>query len=342
MVNVVTDILDKLVPAPRPELPQVFVDSPELEGEVRGFVSDAVAENTRRAKASDWKVFTAWCDARHLPSLPAEPATIAAFLADQATGSPGRKPRAVATVLRYASTVCSIHRVQGHDVGTHPVIHATLVGIQKARGVRQDKKTPLTVDNLGRALPAASSRDAIRDRAIILFGLATACRRSEIVGLDLADVRWVEQGAIVTIRRSKTDQLGEGKQVALPRIERVEICPARGLEAWLKVRGDAPGPLFLAFWKGGGLKSTRMAGSTVATVVKQAARRAGLDADAFAAHSLRAGYVTSARERGMPWAVIMEQTGHKTLEVAKGYSHYTDGVFDATQAGDVFGDRPKK
>ena len=178
----------------------------------------------------------------------------------------------------------------------------------------------------------------IRDRALLLFGLATALRRSNIVAVQIEDLRWVKEGVIVEIKRSKTDQEGEGAQVAVPMLdeENANICPVRALRAWFNEARLVSGPLFRGLYRGCSVRSVGLNDREVGRIVKRAAVAAGLDPKIFGGHSLRAGYVTAARESGMDWATIMEQTGHKLLATVKKYSRYTAGIFEETKAKNIF------
>jgi integrase len=180
---------------------------------------------------------------------------------------------------------------------------------------------------------ATLTRD-IRDRAILLLGAATALRRSEISALELADLHPHPQGYAIQVRRSKTDQTGKGRAVAVYRVGD-EHCPVAALEHWIKIRGRAPGPIFLSLWKGGAIRGTRLPSAEISAIVKRAAKLAGIDAGGLAGHSLRSGYVTQARRLGLDWIAIMEQTGHKKIETVKRYARDPADAFVVGKAAEA-------
>lgn len=305
---------------------------------VREYTEAAVAPNTARARKSDWKVFAAWCERDGVNPLPASPQTVAAFLAAQSKGSAGRRARAVSTVLRYGRNIDVEHRRRGFPApGRDEAVAAVLRGMRRIRGIRPErKKAALTLSLIEKAIPTGGDPISIRDRALLLFGFATGMRRSEIVAIDAVDLTWCAEGAIVELRHSKTDQFGEGRQVALPRVDGDPLCPVAAVREWLSFLGETDGPLFRGLKRGGRPRANRMNEREVGIIVKRASARAGFDVKKFGGHSLRAGYITTAHERGIDWPTIMEQTGHKTLSVAKAYSQYSPGIFKATRAADVF------
>jgi integrase len=179
----------------------------------------------------------------------------------------------------------------------------------------------------------------VRDRALLLLGFAGAFRRSELVGLDVGDVRQTGDGLVVTLRRSKTDQEGQGREVGIPYGSTPATCPVRAVRAWLAVHAfcggrktretpappfeDGPNtpvtPLFHRIDKHGRQLPGRLADRTVARVVQRTARAAGLEAASYAGHSLRAGLATSAAAADVPERVIAQQTGHKSMTVLRRY-----------------------
>jgi integrase len=164
-----------------------------------------------------------------------------------------------------------------------------------------------------------SLRD-LRDRAILLLGFAGAFRRSELVALDVADLEWTPEGVLITIRRSKTDQDGLGRKVAIPRGE--VACPVAALRAWLDAAGVADGAVFVRIWnkRSQRVTSQRLAPRNVAAIVKAGVARLGLDPSTFGGHSLRSGLVTTAVKRGVNLVKICDQTGHRSLEMLRVYS----------------------
>jgi len=274
------------------------------------------SSSTRTAYASDWRDFTGWCTAHALQSLPATPQTVALYVTDLG----GRA--AVATVCRRLVTISVTHKEGDLDSPTaHKLVREVLSGLKRTRGTAQRKKTALTSDLMKAVLleVGADSLKAKRDRAILLVGLTGALRRSEIAALDVTDLRFQKEGVVVLIRRSKTDQVGVGAEVAMRANPVAGLCVVRALREWIATAGITEGPLFRTFaLNGGGLHDRRIAGQDVARIVRRVTQRAGLEGD-FAGHSLRAGFVTSAARQGVAEASIMNVSRHKSVAILRGY-----------------------
>jgi integrase len=159
----------------------------------------------------------------------------------------------------------------------------------------------------------------LRDRALLLLGFAGAMRRSELVGLDVSDVAQVEQGFVITIRKSKTDQHREGRKVGIPFGVRPETCPVRAVHRWLGASGVEDGPLFRSVNRHGQVLTKRLSAWAVAEVVKRSLKAAGKSARSYSGHSLRAGLVTQAAIAGASERSIQDQSGHKSLLVLRRY-----------------------
>ena len=205
--------------------------------------------------------------------------------------------------------------------------------IRRRLGSAPKRKAPATVDRLAAmvAHADAGTLKGKRDRALLLFGFASALRRSELVALEVVDLELTQRGLLVTVRRGKTDQEGHGHTRALPFGQRPETCPVRALVAWLETAGIIEGSVFRSVSRHGqvnGSLSTR----AVANVVKTHARAAGLDPAAFSGHSLRAGFVTSAAERGKDVQRIMDHTGHRSVAMVRVYTRRADAF--RNHAGD--------
>lgn len=305
---------------------------PDLFSEARAFAHASLAEATRKAHRFDWTVFEAWCNEQHVVAMPASPETAGAFLTEQA------RSKAVATLERYRATIGKLHRLQGHPSPfSNEYVKALMEGIRRTKGVAQHRKQPLTLELAGARGQGGSS---VRDRAILLFGLATSFRGKELCSLDVEDLQWVDEGVIVNLRRSKTDQLGVGRPVGVPHVdERIELCPAHALMDWLDLLQDDRGPLFRGYCCNGEISQRRMHPATINKIVKSVAEEHHLDPTSFGAHSLRAGYVTEARKAGQDWATIMAQTGHKRVETVQRYDRGAIDPFRASKVHDVF--KPK-
>ena len=209
----------------------------------------------------------------------------------------------------------------GHESPTrHIVVRAVLSGIRRTNGSAQEGKNPLRVEDL-RAIVSRlpSTAQGVRDRALLLIGFAGGFRRSELIGLDTGDVEFVSAGLIVNLRRSKTDQEGQGRRVGIPAGANPETCAVRAAAAWLGVIGRAAGPVFRGINRHGQVAEERLSDRAVALIVKRLVLYAGLDAKFYAGHSLRAGLATSAAAAGASERAIMAQTGHRSLATVRRY-----------------------
>lgn len=276
----------------------------------------AKAEATLRAYAGDWRRFAAWCEAAGLEARPAAPATVAAYIAHLV--GEGRK---VATIERALVAVSQAHKVAGlASPTTSAAVAEVRKGARRTIGVAQRQAAPLAVVELRAAVE--ESREGIaglRDRALVLVGFAAALRRSELVALRVEDLDFTVEGLVVTVRKSKTDQESAGRKVAVPYAGQPELCPVRAARAWLDAAGIVAGPVFRSVNKGGRVGAAGIAPQAVARVVKRLAGDAGLDADKFSGHSLRAGFATAAARAGKAERSIMRQTGHKTERMVRRY-----------------------
>jgi len=209
-------------------------------------------------------------------------------------------------------------------------------GIRRSLTVAQREAAPARIGEIRRMVAHLPHDIAgTRDRALLLVGFAGAMRRSELVGLDLADLISREEGIAVTIRSSKTDQEGQGRKVALPNGRDPDTCPVTAVRTWLDIAAIEDGPLFRSIDRHGNVSATRLSDRAVSLIIKRAAERAGLDPTIYSGHSLRAGFATTAAANGAPERAIANQTGHKSMEVLRRYvrhgSLFTDNA--ATMLG---------
>lgn len=304
-----------------------------------------LARNTERAYRADWADFVAWCGQHELLTLPAEPLTVRRYLV--ALMQAGRK---TATIQRRLAAIADAHARERRPSPTEdPAVRHEMATIRRALGVAQRGKDPILVDDL-RAMIAALPQDlrGRRDRALLLLGFAGAFRRSELVGLAVSDIRFTRAGAVVTLRRSKTDQVGAGREVAVPKGGAPATCPVRAVRDWLRAAGVGDGPVFRRLDRDGRVLAEAISDRYVALLVKRAAAAAGLGLDddedggvigaavggstvsevsstaRYAGHSLRAGLVTSAALAGASEAEIAETTGHKSLDMVRRYTRKAD------------------
>lgn len=301
---------------PLPSAPQVpALPSVPLAEQVREFIRASKAENTLRGYQSDWRHFCAWCEAHSIHFLPANPESIASYIAECAAHlKPG-------SIQRRLNAIAEAHKAVGLESPTHsPIVVNTLKGVRRTLGTAPTQKTAALTDDI-RAMVDTTDTGLIgaRDRALILLGFAGAFRRSELVGLGVGDCAFNRDGLTVTLRRSKTDQQGLGRKIGIPYGANPETCPVRTVQTWLEQGSVSVGALFRSINRHGQVQAGRLSGIDVARVVKKLALRAGLDAAKYAGHSLRAGHATSAAIAGASERSIMKQTGHRSVQMVRRY-----------------------
>ena len=291
------------------------IELAEIAAEARDYVAASRAENTTRVYRTGWAQFTAWCEGHGVTALPAGAETVALYVADLAKTA---KP---ATIDSRLAAISAAHRAAGRDSPTkEEAVRLVRRGVRRTLGTAQRQVRPVTVPDLRTMLEGlATDRAGCRDRALLLLGFAGALRRSELVGLDVADITEGPDGLTVRLRRSKTDQEGAGRTVGIPYGSKPVTCPIRAWRAWLEVSGITEGAAFRPVDRHGHMGATRLSGQAVALVLKRHAARAGLDPVEVAGHSLRAGLATSAAAAGVPERVIANQTGHKGTAMLRRY-----------------------
>jgi integrase len=297
--------------------------SPALPGAAalaaaRAYAADAHAAATRRAYRADWADFCSFCRAVGFTPLPATPATVAAYLASLATS------HAASTIARRLAAIGQAHRLTSHDwQPSHPVIRTTRQGIARRHGSATRRAAALTTREI-RQLIATCGDDlaGLRDRALLLIGFAGALRRSELVGIDREHLLIREGGLSLTIPRSKTDPLGAGTEVGIPRGTRRATCPVRALEAWLAASDCQFGPVFRKVDLWGNVEHRRLHPDAVRQILLRRARQAALEVppgERLSPHGLRAGFVTEAYMAGARDEQIMAHTRHADLKTMRQY-----------------------
>lgn len=285
----------------------------------KAYQDQADAPATKRAYASDVRIFENWCAKAGLPALPASPEVVGAFLAAAGEGFAQR------TLRRRVAAIARASALAGAPLDTkHPAIRETLRGIAQAHTDKTVRRAAaITTDDI-RKMVATCAPDVrgSRDRALVLVGFAAALRRSEIAALVMRDVKRQPSGLTLVIRRSKTDQEGEGEEVAVLRGERVETCPVRAVERWLELAQIAEGPVFRKVARGGHVQARGLSGDGVRQIVRRVAAAAGLRGapdEYLSTHGLRAGFVTSAYANDASDEEIMGQTRHRSLTTMRSY-----------------------
>ncbi|EBA13085.1 site-specific integrase [Roseobacter sp. CCS2] len=289
---------------------------------VEHFIRESLSENTRKAYRSDLAHFTAWGG-----QLPASPDMVAMYLADQAD------TLAPASLARRIATLSKVHAANGWD---NPccaeVVRATLRGIKRVKGTAQDQAKPLLREDLFLVLDALGNGIRTkRDRALLLIGWGGGFRSSELTGLQVSDIEDAREGIILHLRRSKTDQTGEGRKVGIP-LGRTRHCPVAALTAWLAATNRPVGKIFLPVDRHGNLRGDQLRPDAVSTILRDRLTDAGIVSEGYSGHSLRAGLATSAIKAGVPTYKVRAQTGHASDAMLGRYVRDA-GLFEGNAAG---------
>ncbi len=290
----------------------------KLELETLKNLRSSKAINTLRAYEADFRDFSKFCSANGFDSLPTEPKILSLYLTYLSTRSK------FSTLKRRIASISVIHKIKGHYLDTkHPIIMENLHGIKRKKGIKQNSKKPILINNLKEIInvinqeinytelseirKSKNKKKQIRDKSLILLGFAGGFRRTELVSIELEDIEFVTEGIKIFIKRSKTDQSGEGMIKAIPYFDNEVYCPVLALKKWIMFSEIKKGKIF------------NISDKNVALIVKKYAFLAGLDAGKYAGHSLRSGFATSAAEAGAEERNIMAMTGHKTTQMVRRY-----------------------
>jgi len=325
--------MDQLVKISQQQLAQRELDS--AWNSARRYAQKSRSENTWRAYQNDWQQFEAWCRKLNLQVLPAEPETVAMFIASQA--SDGLNP---STLSRRLAAIRMVHLGAGY-----PSPHNTIFVSEVMRGIRRDwgrppeRKAAAIDEEIKKMVDAAESKTLkyLRDRALLLFGFAGAFRRSELVALNTWNVEHHQKGVKVTIEHSKTDQEAQGQVIAILRQSKSPYCPVQALQDWLTVAGTDQGALFRRMHRGDRVGQTRLSAQSVAIIVKNYAHKIGLDSSRYSGHSLRRGFLTSAARKRASIFRMADQSRHKSLDVLRQYVKEEE-MFDDNAGADLLND----
>ena len=298
----------------------IITDLKALQEETLLNLQSSKAINTVRAYKSDFKDFALFCAQNGFKSLPSEPKVVSLYLTYLST-----KDVKMSTLKRRLVSIGVIHKLKGLYLDTkNPSIIENIMGIKRRKGSLQKGKKPILIKNLKLIIDVIDQQKypnikKLRDRTIILIGFSGGFRRNEIVSLDYDDLDFVPEGLKINIRRSKTDQFGEGLLKALPYFEKPQYCPVVSMKDWINVSRIKSGSLFRRFSKGSKLSEYRLTDQTVALLIKEYLKIAGVDSKNYSGHSLRSGFATSAAESGAEERSIMAMTGHKSTEMVRRY-----------------------
>jgi site-specific recombinase XerD len=276
-----------------------------LEIETIKNLKNSKAKNTLRAYQSDFRDFSVFCAKNGLSSMPSQPKIISIYITHLS------KSCKFSTLKRRIASISVVHKLKGHYLDTkHPIIMENLHGIKRTLGARQKAKKPILINDL-KLIINSINKEKIRDKALILLGFAGGFRRSEIVNILHEDIEFVSEGIKILIKRSKTDQSGEGIIKAIPYFDNKEFCPVLSIKDYIdqkKIKNNQD-------------KVFNISDKSVALIIKKYAQKAGLDASRYAGHSLRSGFATTAAEFGAEERNIMAMTGHKTTQMVRRYIH---------------------
>ena len=280
----------------------LITDVKSLEIETLKNLKNSKANNTLRAYQSDFKDFSAFCSKNGFSSMPTQPKIIALYITHLSKSSK------FSTLKRRIASISVIHKLKGYYLDTkHPIIMENLHGIKRTLGSRQKAKKPILINDL-KLIINVINEDEIRNKALILIGFAGGFRRSELVNIEKEDVEFVNEGVKILVKRSKTDQSGEGIIKAIPYFENKEFCPVTALKRFIENElSNENGKIF------------KISDKSVALIIKRYAQKAGLDPSKYAGHSLRSGFATTAAEFGAEERNIMAMTGHKTTQMVRRY-----------------------
>jgi len=298
----------------------IITDIKALQEETLLNLQNSKAINTVRAYKSDFNDFGIFCARNGFKSLPSNPKIVSLYLTHLST-----KEAKMSTLKRRLVSIGVIHKLKGHYLDTkHPSIIENIMGIKRRKGSIQKAKKPILINSLKLIIDAIDQENKqeikkFRDRSIILIGFSGGFRRNEIVSLDYDDLDFVPEGLKINIKRSKTDQFGEGFTKALPYFDSSQYCPVVSLKNLLDLSKIKTGPVFRRFIKGSKLSENRLTDQTVALLIKKYINLAGIDNKNYSGHSLRSGFATSAAESGAEERSIMAMTGHKSTEMVRRY-----------------------
>ena len=298
----------------------IITDIKALQEETLLNPQNSKANNPVRAYKSDFADFSLFCVQNGFKSLPTEAKIVSLYLTHLST-----KDIKMSTLKRRLVSIGVIHRLKGHYLDTkHPSIIENLMGIKRRKGSIQKGKKPILINYLKQIINVIDDNKneeitRFRDRSIILIGFSGGFRRNEIVSLDYDDLDFVTEGLKINLKRSKTDQFGEGLVKGLPYFNNSQYCPVLTLKKWIEVSNINSGPLFRRFSKGSKLTNNRLTDQTVALLIKKYLKLAGIESKNYSGHSLRSGFATSAAESGVEERNIMAMTGHKSPEMVRRY-----------------------
>ena len=298
---------------------KLTTDIKALHEETLSNLKTSKANNTLRAYRSDFKDFGGFCAKHGFNSMPTDPKIVSLYLTHLS------KTSKISTLRRRLVSIGVVHKIKGHYLDTkHPIIIENLMGIKRLKGSMQTGKKPILINHLKQIINVINNQDIEeivkqRNKTMILIGFGGGFRRTEIISIDHEDLELVDEGVKIIVRRSKTDQFGEGMIKGLPYFPNETYCPVINLKNWLKISKIKTGPIFRRFTKGSSLTKHRLTDQSVVLIIKDCLRIAGIENHNFSGHSLRSGFATVAADSGADERSIMAMTGHKSSQMVRRY-----------------------
>jgi site-specific recombinase XerD len=273
------------------------------------------AVNTQRAYKADLKDFNEWCALNGQIPFPVSPETLAAYVSHLADFCKW------ATINRRLAAISKLHQLNDLETPTqNRIFRVVMEGIKRTKGIRQKQAPAFKLNILKQLLREfdTESNANLRNKALLLLGFTGAFRRSELVALNVEDLSFTDEGLIVSMNKSKTNQYGDYEEKAIFYSPEAVLCPIRTLQAWIQKLDKASDALFVRVRKGDRLTSERLTDKTVNDLVKT---YFGVE---FSAHSLRASFITIAKINGADDSEIMRQSKHKTSAMIQRYTRIED------------------
>ena len=299
---------------------EIITDVKALYEETLNNLRNSKSINTLRAYKSDFKDFGAFCSKNGFKSLPSEPKIVSLYMTYLSS-----KDAKISTLRRRLVSIGMVHKLKGHYLDTkNPIIIENLMGIRRRKGSYQNGKKPILINHLKAIINVIDHENTeeikkIRDKTIILIGFGGGFRRVELVSIDRGDLEFVPEGVKIIIKRSKTDQFGEGMIKGLPYFSNQNYCPVLHLKKWLELSNIKSGPIFRRFSKSFKLLDNRLSDQSIALILKNYLTVAGIENKNYSGHSLRSGFATVSAESGADERSIMAMTGHKTTQMVRRY-----------------------
>ena len=290
----------------------IVKDLSSIELESLDNIRSSKSDNTIRAYKSDFNHFVNFCKKNNFKPLPADPKIVSFYITDLSSTSK------VSTLKRRLASLSVIHKLKGHYIDIkHPLIIENLMGIQRKKGVFQKSKKPILINELKEIISIIDNsekdeRKKARDKALMLIGFSGGFRRSELVNIDLEDLEFTKEGVKIFLKRSKTDQSGEGMIKAIPYFKDINFCPIHSLKRWIEISQINKGLIF------------DISDKMIAILIKKYLSEAGFDSEKYSGHSLRSGFATVAADSGADEKSIMTMTGHKTTQMVRRYIKETN------------------